>query len=253
MIKEKSNTERRFPIRQVSLQLLVALSVSLASTEPTSADDSSTSTLQRVDVNQNPWKAIGQVNNSAYGRCTGFLIGRRYVATAAHCLFNRRSGHFMRPQSIHFVLGYDRGAYSFQTVAHRFRIGKGYDPIRPIITLSSDWAILTLRDPAPATVDPLQVTPIVPSKGDNLTAVGFAQQRSHVLTKITPCAAEIDPRYKRELIRVKCEVPPGYSGGPLLDESNGVVVGIQVASSHRRDRGLTVAVRSNTWGIFFVP
>src|SRR3954466_7003102 len=66
-----------------------------------------------VDVDETafPWSSVGKIYNSARSSCSGALIARDKVLTAAHCLFNRATHRFLQPDSLHFLLGYKGGGY----------------------------------------------------------------------------------------------------------------------------------------------
>lgn len=151
----------------------------------------------------------------------------------------------MRPQSIHFVLGYDRGDYAFQSTAESFRIGAEYNPASPMETVASDWALLTLKEPAPADIEPIRISHTPLSAGRPFVSAGFAKERSYVLTKTSPC--RLQGEVSDALIVGVCDVPKGYSGGPLIDEETGEMIGIQVASGSRNGTRLVVAIPPSAW------
>jgi hypothetical protein len=43
--------------------------------------------------------------------CTGSVVGPALVLSAAHCLFNPRTGLFFPVGSVHFLIGYEGGSY----------------------------------------------------------------------------------------------------------------------------------------------
>src|ERR1700704_841048 len=65
-----------------------------------------------VDEQAYPWSAVGKLFTGGGTECSGALISRDKVLTAAHCLFNNRTGRFIAADALHFLVGYRTGRYS---------------------------------------------------------------------------------------------------------------------------------------------
>ena len=194
-----------------------------------------------VDADAYPWSAVGKLYNSIGGACTAAAIGPDKVLTAAHCLFAFRTGRFLRPEAIHFLLGYARGDYRIHARVASFAIGPGYDPKDEARTAGSDWAVLTLAEPLPPAVRPLNLARALPTPGSAIEIGGFAQDRAYLMTADRHCRfVGVLPGGK--LLRHDCVIEHGDSGAPLLlpaadgaVQAFGVTVGFATLAGHQID------------------
>ena len=102
---------------------------------------------RRIASTDWPWTAIGRVNRTTGGYCTGALVAPDRVLTAAHCLWDPRQRR-MRPASVfYFIAGYDRGTMAAHAGVSVYRVAPGYraaereDPRQAL----NDWAVLDTR------------------------------------------------------------------------------------------------------------
>ena len=90
-----------------------------------------------------PWSALGRVQTGLGNRCTGTLIAPDRVLTAAHCLVAPRTGNFVQPSSLRFLLGYRMGWFNAAAEARGYHVGEGFNPATNG-PAGADWAIIEL-------------------------------------------------------------------------------------------------------------
>ena len=83
-----------------------------------------------VDELSYPWSSIGKLFNETGSSCSGVVIARDKILTAAHCLYNARTRRFIPAEALHFLVGYRTGRYSAHARIASYEIGAGFDPLR---------------------------------------------------------------------------------------------------------------------------
>ena len=190
------------------------------------------SELLPADINQYPWSSIGKLYNRAGEACTGVIISPVQVATAAHCLYNPRTGMLLHPESLHFLVGYKQGDYREDLRVSEFRVGSNYAlDNKTLATETSDWAVLQLAQPAPEELRPVPLAEKSARVGDPIMVGGFAQSSQYSMTADTNCS--VRGVLPNGLILHDCAVLKGDSGAPIMIKSGKMIeiLGIHVAEA----------------------
>lgn len=229
---------------QLTVALVYGWFIDVAAAE----DSASSTSLVHVDVSAYPWSSIAKLNNSIGGSCTAVVIERDSVLTAAHCTFNRRTNRFLPSESLHVLLGYERGQYAVHALVSSYIVGPGYDPANERGTASSDWAVLKLVEALPNGVQPLRFVDRLPSPDTQLMIGGYAGRRLYVMTADINCQL-IGELPSSSLLQHNCRVEQGSSGAPLLMMERGgeaVIIGIQVGFGRGTGGDIMLAVSAQS-------
>jgi protease YdgD len=194
-----------------------------------------------VDPNEPPWDAVAKVQTNTGQRCSGVLIAPATALTAAHCLYNPRTGAMLQPLSLHVLFGYQRGAYRSHRLVRSFTVGPAFDRGKgPPQT--SDWARLELAEPVP--VAPLPVAGKPPPPGAAVALAGYNQDKAQLLMVGLDCHVLRVPLrlVGAAFITHDCAGTRGTSGGPLLARQGGgwAIVGIAIAAGGAENLALAL-------------
>ena len=199
--------------------------------------------LTRLDTGDQGrgWEAVGRLDIDGKGFCTGALIASDLVLTAAHCLYDRRTGTRIAPDRIEFLAGFRNGrAAAYRSV----RRAVTHSDYRYAETVSADRV---RRDVALLELDmPIRNTQVIPfatdarpGPGDRIGVVSYARDRAEA-----PSLQEICDVMGRQdgMLVMSCDVDFGASGSPVFAFDGGQPRIVSVVSAKAEVGGARVAL-----------
>ncbi|MCF8058408.1 MAG: trypsin-like serine protease [Bacteriovoracaceae bacterium] len=188
-----------------------------------------------------PWLAVGKLQikmgPNQFGSCTGTLIGKDKVITAAHCLIkDTTTGEKINPEDVTFHVGFNRNVSLASSQGATIEVGSQF----PTREFHKDWAIITLKNRlgdefgwlVPMTLSPNQlpfpVSHLGYSYDFNQSLTGHFQNLCYIQDIV-----EIGYSGNYKKFYHDCDMHGGASGGPIIGWINQTpyIIAINVAES----------------------
>lgn len=162
--------------------------------------------------------AVGRLVIAGQSSCTGTLIDAQLVLTAAHCVFDHRSGARIDAGSIEFLAGLQGDAVKARRTVAQAHVHPQYRFVRGNAQLGHDLAVLKLAKPIPQG----DVRPMLfdsrPAQDELVGVVSYTQpDASHPRLQV-PC--NVLAR-RMDVLVMSCAVEFGASGAPVFSLRNG--------------------------------
>ncbi len=173
------------------------------------------------------WEAVGRLDVQGTGYCTGTLIAKDLVLTAAHCVFDPRTHEARLSENLMFRAGLRDGVSIAERKIAQIAVPQQYQPggERTVDKIRHDVALLRLAEPIFSNdADPF-ILHSGQGVGTTVSVTSYGQGRSEALSRQRKCSILDEGQ---GLMAFDCDVTFGSSGAPVFSQvgSRGRIVSV---------------------------